>query len=140
MPKSAVTALVKSLAREAEPDGVAGTAMAPGEVDTAMPRTGTTEADLDASRRSVPMRRYAEPLGLVLPPAFMLNPGASYVTGATLPVTATNSWPERGRQAQPGRGGWHPASQRALWLDAAVPSGRPGPRRRLLRRRSWLGR
>jgi NAD(P)-dependent dehydrogenase (short-subunit alcohol dehydrogenase family) len=86
MNKAAVTALVKSLARDGATDGITVNAVAPGAVDTAMLRGGMSEADLAAFATRIPMGRIGATDELAGPTAFLLSAWASYVTGTTLHV------------------------------------------------------
>ncbi|WP_180900385.1 SDR family NAD(P)-dependent oxidoreductase [Martelella soudanensis] len=86
MNKAAVTALVKSLARHGAPHSITVNAVAPGAADTAMLRGGMSDADLEAFRRMIPMGRFADPVELAAPTAFLLSPWAGYITGTTMHV------------------------------------------------------
>lgn len=86
MNKAAVTALVKSLARHGAPHGVTVNAVAPGAADTAMLRGGMSDADLEAFRKMIPMGRFADPVELAAPTAFLLSAWAGYITGTTMHV------------------------------------------------------
>ncbi len=86
MNKSAVTALVKSLARIAAPSGITVNAVAPGAADTKMLRGGMSEDDLENFRKMIPIGRFADPDELAAPTAFLLSAWAQYITGTTLHV------------------------------------------------------
>lgn len=86
MTKAAVTALIKSLAREGAADGITVNGLAPGAIDTQMLRGGMTEADLVAFTERIPMGRIGDPDECAGPTAFLLSDWASYVTGTTLHV------------------------------------------------------
>lgn len=86
MNKAAVTALVKSLARQGAPHGITVNAVAPGAADTAMLRGGISDQDLESFRRMIPMGRFADPVELAAPTAFLLSPWAGYITGMTMHV------------------------------------------------------
>jgi NAD(P)-dependent dehydrogenase (short-subunit alcohol dehydrogenase family) len=86
MTKAAVTALVKSLAREGAPHGVTVNAIAPGGADTPMLREGMTPAALTNFQSGIPMGRIATPNEIAAPAAFLLSRWAAYITGTTLHV------------------------------------------------------
>lgn len=86
MNKAAVTALIKSLARIAAPNGITVNAIAPGAADTAMLRGGMTEERLELFRKTIPIGRFADPNELAGPTAFLLSAWAGYITGTTLHV------------------------------------------------------
>ena len=86
MNKAAVTALVKSLARQGAPYGVTVNAVAPGACDTAMLRGGMSQEDLDNFKKMIPMGRFGHVDELAGPTAFLLSSWASYVTGTTMHV------------------------------------------------------
>lgn len=80
--KGGVVAAVKALAQELAPYGVTVNAVAPGFIETAM------TADVPEGRRpSIPLGRpgTAEEVAEVV--AFLCSPRASYVCGATIPVS-----------------------------------------------------
>jgi NAD(P)-dependent dehydrogenase (short-subunit alcohol dehydrogenase family) len=86
MNKAAVTALVKSLARMAGPDGITVNAVSPGAADTAMFRGGLTDADIAKFTAMIPLGRIADPREVAAPTAFLLTDWARYITGTTLHV------------------------------------------------------
>ncbi len=86
MTKAAVTALVKSLAREGAAHGVTVNAIAPGAADTAMLREGMTPAALASFKSGIPMGRIATPDEIAAPVAFLLSGWAAYITGTTIHV------------------------------------------------------
>lgn len=86
MNKAAVTALVKSMARMAGPDGITVNAVSPGAADTAMFRGGMSQDDIDTFRKMIPLGRVADPKELAAPTAFLLTDWARYITGTTLHV------------------------------------------------------
>lgn len=86
MNKAAVTALVKSMARMAGPDGITVNAVSPGAADTAMFRGGMSQDDIDTFRKMIPLGRIADPAELAAPTAFLLTDWARYITGTTLHV------------------------------------------------------
>ena len=85
--KGAVAQLTKAMATEWAKDGIRVNALAPGVIET--PMTAATREDPARSAsflNHVPMGRFGQPEELVGPVLFLVGPGASYVTGAVLPV------------------------------------------------------
>lgn len=93
MTKAAVTALVKSLARAAGPDGITVNAVSPGAIDTDMFRNGMTQEDIDTFTARVPMGRVGTPDETAAPTAFLLSDWARYVTGTTMHVNGGQYMP-----------------------------------------------
>lgn len=86
MNKAGILALTKSFARLAGPHGITVNAVSPGAADTAMFRTGLTQADIDAFQKMIPLGRIATTEELAAPTAFLLSDWARYITGMTLHV------------------------------------------------------
>jgi 3-oxoacyl-[acyl-carrier protein] reductase len=81
-----VVGWLKTLGRELGPDGVTVNVIAPGRIDTDRFRQvhpdGLSEADLAA----IPLGRIGSPEEIAAVTCFLASDGASYVTGAVVPV------------------------------------------------------
>jgi 3-oxoacyl-[acyl-carrier protein] reductase len=83
--KAGLVGVARSLARELGSRGVTANVVAPGFVDTDM----TAELGDDRREeilRSVPLGRYASPAEVAAVVTFLAGEGASYITGAVIPV------------------------------------------------------
>jgi 3-oxoacyl-[acyl-carrier protein] reductase len=81
--KAGVIGLTKSVARELAAKGITCNAVAPGFV-----RTDMTKAfdETDPLVASIPMKRMAAPEEIAEAVAFLVGPGAGYITGQVLGV------------------------------------------------------
>jgi 3-oxoacyl-[acyl-carrier protein] reductase len=84
--KAGVEALTRVAARELGPAGLRVNAVAPGLVDSPMFRDGKTEADLDRFRSQAPLRRLGRYDEIADAVAYLVSPGASWVSGQILRV------------------------------------------------------
>jgi 3-oxoacyl-[acyl-carrier protein] reductase len=82
--KAALLGYVRTLAIEAARSGITANYVAPGFIDTAMMAPyATFRATIE---RQVPAKRFARPEEIASVVAFLMSPGATYMTGAVLPV------------------------------------------------------
>lgn len=85
--KGGVMTLTMVMANELAPLGIRVNAIAPGPVDTPMVREHHTPEDRKTYARTIPMKRYAEPVEIARAARFLLDPvQSSYITGEVLAV------------------------------------------------------
>ena len=85
--KGGVITLTKVMATELAPLGIRVNAIAPGPVETEMVRQHHTAEDRLLYGRTIPMKRYAEPIEIARAARFLLDPvQSSYVTAEVLAV------------------------------------------------------
>lgn len=80
--KAGLIGATKALAIEAAPRNVTVNAVAPGFVETDM----TADLNEDELKKQIPMRRFAKPEEIAEVVAFLVSPGASYVTGDVINI------------------------------------------------------
>jgi 3-oxoacyl-[acyl-carrier protein] reductase len=84
--KHGVIGLTRGLAVELAPRGVTVNAICPGPIRTGMTAGIPEDAKQKFARRRVPMRRYGEPTEVAHMVWSLVLPGASFITGAVIPV------------------------------------------------------
>jgi NAD(P)-dependent dehydrogenase (short-subunit alcohol dehydrogenase family) len=84
--KGGVVSMTRQMALELAPHRIRVNAIAPGLTDTAQPRYGSSEAELAAAARLIPLGRMAEPGEIARAAVFLASDDARFVTGQTLHV------------------------------------------------------
>ena len=79
--KASLTALTRELAADLAHLGIRVNAVCPGEINTAILSPGT-----EALVERIPMRRLGSPEEVAAVIMYLCSPGASYITGAEIPV------------------------------------------------------
>ncbi len=84
--KSAVTGLTRALAVELGKEGITVNCICPGPIDTGM-TANVPDGDKELyARRRTALRRYGRPEEVAHMTVSLCQPGASYITGTTIPV------------------------------------------------------
>src|SRR5881628_3389422 len=84
--KGGVVAMTRAMALELAPYGIRVNAIAPGLTDTAQPRDGHSEAELQAMARQVPLGRMGVPDDVAGVAVFLVSADARHVTGQVIHV------------------------------------------------------
>jgi NAD(P)-dependent dehydrogenase (short-subunit alcohol dehydrogenase family) len=84
--KAGLVGLTRATALELAPYRIRVNAIAPGLTDTAQPRYGMTEEEVQERGREVPLGRMATPDDIADMAVFLASEEARYVTGQTLHV------------------------------------------------------
>ena len=84
--KGGLVSMTRAMALELAPHGIRVNAIAPGLTDTAQPRHGMTEDEIDAVARHTPLGRIAAPGDVAEAAVFLASAAASCITGQVLHV------------------------------------------------------
>jgi NAD(P)-dependent dehydrogenase (short-subunit alcohol dehydrogenase family) len=84
--KAGVVGLTRAMALELAPHGIRVNAIAPGLTDTAQPRDGHSEAELQAMARQVPLGRMGQPDDVATVAVFLASSDARHITGQVIHV------------------------------------------------------
>jgi 3-oxoacyl-[acyl-carrier protein] reductase len=84
--KGGVLSMTRQMALELAPHRIRVNAIAPGLTDTAQPRYGSSEEDLAAAGRALPLGRIAQPEDIAKAAVFLASDDAGFITGHCLHV------------------------------------------------------
>jgi 3-oxoacyl-[acyl-carrier protein] reductase len=84
--KGGVLSMTRQMALELAPHGIRVNAIAPGLTDTAQPRYGSSEEEIEAAGHAIPLGRIAQPEDIARAAVFLASVDAGFVTGHTLHV------------------------------------------------------
>lgn len=85
--KGGIVSMTRGLARSLAKDKITVNAVSPGAADTAMMRSGMTDAALEATVAQIPLGYMAAPSELAGTVLFLASDYAGYITGATINVS-----------------------------------------------------
>src|SRR6266540_3649806 len=84
--KAGVVGLTRAIALELAPHRIRVNAIAPGLTDTAQPRYGNSEAEVQAMAQTVPLGRMGQPEDVADAAVFLASDAARHITGQVLHV------------------------------------------------------
>ena len=84
--KGGVITMTRTMALELAPHGIRVNAIAPGTTDTAQPRGGSTEEEIAALAKVIPLGRIAQPEDIASVAVFLASEESRHMTGQTLHV------------------------------------------------------
>jgi len=84
--KGGVLSMTRQMALELAPHRIRVNAIAPGLTDTAQPRYGSSEEEIAAAGRALPLGRLAEPEEIARAAVFLASDNAGFITGQCLHV------------------------------------------------------
>src|SRR5437762_4191709 len=82
--KGGVLSMTRQLALELAPHRIRVNAIAPGLTDTAQPRYGSSDEELAAAGRAIPLGRIAQPEDIARAAVFLAGEDAGFITGQCL--------------------------------------------------------
>jgi NAD(P)-dependent dehydrogenase (short-subunit alcohol dehydrogenase family) len=91
--KGGIVAMTRAMALELAPHRIRVNAIAPGLTDTAQPRYGMTEAEIEAASSATPLGRMADPRDIAQTATFLASDASSCITGQTLHVNGGSYMP-----------------------------------------------
>jgi NAD(P)-dependent dehydrogenase (short-subunit alcohol dehydrogenase family) len=84
--KGGLVSMTRAMALELAPHHIRVNAIAPGLTDTAQPRYGSSEEELAAAARAIPLGRMAQPEDIARTALFLASEDAALITGQTIHV------------------------------------------------------
>ncbi|HEY1794900.1 MAG TPA: glucose 1-dehydrogenase [Stellaceae bacterium] len=84
--KGGIVSLTRQMAIELAPHRIRVNAIAPGLTDTAQPRYGSTEEEIAANGRLLPLGRIAQPEEIAKAAVFLASEDAGFITGQVMHV------------------------------------------------------
>jgi 3-oxoacyl-[acyl-carrier protein] reductase len=84
--KGGVLSMTRQMALELAPHRIRVNAIAPGLTDTAQPRYGSSEDEIEAAGHAIPLGRIAQPDDIARAAVFLASEDAGFITGHTLHV------------------------------------------------------
>ena len=84
--KAGIVGLTRAIALELASHNIRVNAIAPGLTDTAQPRYGMSEAEIEAAAAQIPLGRIATPDDIAELAVFLASPAAHHITGQTIHI------------------------------------------------------